>query len=194
MSEATARCAWSATDLRLQRYHDEEWGRCVYDGRALWEKLMLDGMQAGLSWLTVLRKREALRRAFAGFVPERVAQFGEAEVEKLLQDAAIIRSRSKIAAVIGNARAYLRMQQAGEGFATFAWAAVGHRPIGADGSGAAPRSVQADALAVQLRARGFTYVGPLIVHAWMQASGLVNGHALDCAWHARTDGGGGAAS
>lgn len=167
----------------LQRYHDAEWGRPERNGRRLWEKLMLDGMQAGLSWLTVLRKREALRAAFGGFVPRALADFGEAEVARLLRDPSIIRSRSKIEAVVRNAHAYLNMVAAGEPFAEFAWHAVGHRQVGGDGSGCAPRSPFGDALAHALRARGFCYVGPTIVHAWLQATGLVNGHEPGCAWH-----------
>lgn len=177
------RCAWAQNNPLLRQYHDAEWGRPERDGRALWEKLMLDGMQAGLSWLTILRKREALRRAFVGFTPQAVAALTQADVSRLLQDASIVRSRSKIEAVIGNARAYLHMQEGGENFAAFAWHAVGDHPVGGDGSGCAPRSPQADALARQLRARGFRFTGPTIVHAWLQATGLVVGHELTCPWH-----------
>src|ERR1700733_650283 len=110
------RCSWAGKDPLMRDYHDEEWGVPEYDSRALWEKLMLDGFQAGLSWITILRKREAFRKAFRGFDPEKVARFKEADVERLLQDAGIVRSRAKIEATIGGARSYLAMAKAGEDF------------------------------------------------------------------------------
>src|ERR1700759_4147384 len=115
------RCAWADNDAQMSAYHDEEWGVPERDGRALWEKLMLDGFQAGLAWITVLRKRDAFRKGFAGFDPEKVARFGEAEIGQLLGDPGIIRSRAKIEATIGGARAYLAMQEKGEGFADYCW-------------------------------------------------------------------------
>ncbi len=163
----------------MQRYHDEEWGVPEYDSRALWEKLMLDAFQAGLSWSIILRKREAFRSAFAGFDPTRVARFGPRQIARLLSDAGIVRSRAKIEATIGSARAYLDMQQAGEDFSGFVWSAVGGRPI--QNSGPVPtQSALSVALSKQLRGRGFKFVGPVIVYAWMQASGIVNDHAPDC--------------
>src|SRR3954465_10522969 len=113
------RCAWADTGPLLQAYHDDEWGRAERDSRALWEKLMLDGFQAGLSWITILRKRDAFRKAFQGFDPAIVARFGEEDIARLLADPGIVRSRAKIAATIGNARAYLAMAEAGEDFSTF---------------------------------------------------------------------------
>ena len=171
------RCAWAATDPLLQAYHDTEWGVPEHDSRALWEKLMLDGFQAGLAWITVLRKRDAFREAFAGFNPARVARFTETDVERLLQNAGIIRSRAKIEATIGGARAYLAMQKAGEDFSEFAWSMAGpKRPPG-------PVPAQTEAsqkLSAELKKRGFKFVGPIIVYAWMQACGLVNDHEPEC--------------
>ncbi len=174
---ALKRCAWAEKDPLLQAYHDEEWGVPEYDSRALWEKLMLDGFQAGLAWITILRKRDAFRAAFAGFDPEQVARFTEADVQRLLQDAGIVRSRAKIEAVIGGARAYLAMQAKGEDFSRFAWSMAGPaRP-----PGPAPAKTEAsERLSAALKQRGFTFVGPVIVYAWMQATGLVNDHDPDC--------------
>lgn len=123
----SGRCAWARTHPLLAAYHDREWGVPETDGRRLWEKLMLDGFQAGLSWLTILRKRDAFVRAFAGFEPAHVARFGRDDVERLCGDTAIVRSRAKIEAVIGNARAYLAMREGGEEFTDFVWSFVGHR-------------------------------------------------------------------
>lgn len=158
-----------------------------YDGRALWEKLVLDGFQAGLSWITILRKREAFRAAFAGFEPRRVAAFGEPDVLRLLADAGIVRSRAKIEGAIRNARAYLAMQDAGEDFGAFVWDFVGGQPLqNAIGSsaGVPAQTPLSLALSKALKRRGFTFVGPVIVYAWMQASGLVNDHLTGCFRHA----------
>ena len=132
MAELT-RCAWAGSDPLMRAYHDEEWGVPERDPRALWEKLMLDGFQAGLAWVTVLRKREAFRAGFAGFEPEKVAAFEAADIERLLGDAGIIRSRAKIEATIGNARAFLEMREAGEDFADFCWSFVDGEPLRGDG-------------------------------------------------------------
>ncbi len=177
------RCDWARGDPLLAAYHDAEWGRPETDSRALWEKLMLDGFQAGLSWLIVLRKREALRAAFEGFDPAVVARYGEPEIERLLGDAGIIRSRSKIQATIGNARAYLAMQQQGEDFSTFAWSYVGGRPLRVprrDASQVPANTPESERLSKALKQRGFKFVGPVIVYAWMQATGLVDDHIDDC--------------
>jgi DNA-3-methyladenine glycosylase I len=173
------RCGWAAGDPLMQAYHDAEWGVPEYDPRALWEKLMLDGFQAGLSWSIILRKREAFQNAFRGFDPDRVARFGSKDVARLLGNADIVRSRAKIEATIGGARAYLAMQAAGEDFATFVWTAAGGKPIQNSGQVPAqtPLSVQ---LSKALKRRGFKFVGPVIVYAWMQAVGIVNDHAADC--------------
>jgi DNA-3-methyladenine glycosylase I len=175
--DGRTRFAWARSDPLLCEYHDAEWGVPERDSRALWEKLMLDGFQAGLSWLTVLRKRAALRAAFAGFDPAAVARFTDADVERLLQDAAIIRSRAKIEATIGGARAYLAMQAAGEDFGAFAWSMAGpQRP-----PGPVPAKTEAsEVLSAALKKRGFKFCGPVIVYAWMQATGIVNDHEPDC--------------
>jgi DNA-3-methyladenine glycosylase I len=176
------RCTWAGTDALMCAYHDEEWGVPERDSRALWEKLMLDGFQAGLSWQTILRKREAFREAFRGFDPKVVAAFDEKDIERLLQNPGIVRSRSKIEATIGNARAYLKMQAAGEDFATFIWAMAGGKPI--PHAGHVPtKTPLSEAVSVALKQRGFKFVGPVIVYAWMQATGIVNDHAPECFRH-----------
>jgi DNA-3-methyladenine glycosylase I len=174
------RCAWADNDPLMRAYHDEEWGVPERDNRALWEKLMLDGFQAGLAWITILRKRDAFREQFAGFDPEKVARFDEADIMRLLGDARIIRSRAKIAAVIGNARAYLAMQEADEDFATFVWGMAGGSPIRGDGVHFPAKSPLSEEMSKALKKRGFKFVGPVIVYAWLQATGVVNDHAGDC--------------
>ena len=173
------RCAWAAGDPLLSAYHDQEWGVPEYDSRALWEKLMLDGFQAGLSWAIILRKRDAFRRAFKGFEPEKVARFGEADVVRLLGDVGIVRSRAKIEATIGGARAYLSLQSAGQDFSSFVWNLAGGTPIQNTGRVPAETPLSA-AISKALRQHGFKFVGPVIVYAWMQAVGMVNDHAPDC--------------
>ncbi len=173
------RCAWAESDPLLQTYHDAEWGVPVYDSRKLWETLMLEGFQAGLSWLIILRKREAFRKAFKNFDPKRVARFGEADIERLVLDAGIIRSRAKIEATIGGARAYLRMQKEGKDFSAFAWGLVGGEPI--RNSGRVPsRNALSEEISRTLKKEGFKFTGPTIVYAWMQATGMVNDHSADC--------------
>ncbi len=179
MNRSRSRCIWAQGDPLLAAYHDEEWGVPERDSRALWEKLMLDGFQAGLSWLTILRKRDAFRKAFRGFDVARVARFTEADVDRLCLDAGIVRSRAKIEATIGNARAYLAMEKNGEDFARFCWAFAGHKPILGDGQVIA-KTPLSEAMSRALKARGFKFVGPVIVHAWLQAVGIVDDHALDC--------------
>lgn len=163
----------------LRAYHDEEWGVPEHDSRALWEKLVLDGFQAGLAWITVLRKREAFRKAFHDFKPEVVARFGAQDVERLLGDAAIIRSRAKIEAAIGSARAYVQMREAGEDFSAFVWNLAGGKPIRYDGP-VPVKSAVSEEISKALKKRGFKFVGPVIVYAWMQAVGMVNDHTPDC--------------
>ncbi|MPT48804.1 MAG: DNA-3-methyladenine glycosylase I [Sphingobium sp.] len=181
MTDSMTRCRWALTDPAMRAYHDAEWGVPVRDSRALWEKLILDGFQAGLSWRTILLKRDAFREAFEGFAPARVATYGEADIERLLANPGIIRSRMKISATIRNARAYLDMQRAGEDFSAFVWnVAGGHDPVPGDGSGSSTRSPQGDFLAKELKKRGFSFVGPVIVHAWLQATGVINDHETDC--------------
>jgi DNA-3-methyladenine glycosylase I len=174
-----SRCAWAESDPLLREYHDKEWGVPVHDSRALWELLMLEGFQAGLAWIIVLRKRDAFRKAFKGFDPAKVARFKEADVERLLQNPGIIRSRAKIEATIQAARIYIEMQKAGEDFASFLWGIVGGKPIRLHGPVAAqtPLSVE---VSKQLKKRGFKFVGPVIVYAFMQAAGMVNDHSSTC--------------
>jgi DNA-3-methyladenine glycosylase I len=164
----------------MQAYHDEEWGVPERDPRALWEKLQLDGFQAGLAWITVLRKRDAFRTGFRGFDPEVVAAFGDSDVERLLGDAGIIRSRAKIEATIGNARAYLEMREAGGDFTDFCWSFVDAEPLRGDGIEFLAKTPLSEAFSKELKRRGFKFVGPTIVYAWMQAVGLVNDHSADC--------------
>jgi DNA-3-methyladenine glycosylase I len=174
------RCGWAGSDPLMRAYHDEEWGVPERDGRALWEKLMLDGFQAGLAWITVLKKREAFRAGFAGFDPDAVARFGEADITRLLADAGIIRSRAKIEATIGGARAYLAMRDRGEDFADYCWDFVDGRPLQGDGHTLPASTPLSERVSKDLKKRGFKFVGPTIVYAWMQATGLVNDHMHDC--------------
>jgi DNA-3-methyladenine glycosylase I len=184
----TERCEWAASDPLLGAYHDEEWGRPEHDSRALWEKLILDGFQAGLSWLIILRKREAFRRAFEGFHPEVIATWGDAEVTRLLTDPGIVRSRSKIVATIGNARAYLAMQAKGEDFSEFVWGMAGGKPIrGAykNWTSIPAKTPLSEAMSAALKKRGFKFVGPVIGYAWMQAVGIVDDHVVGCNRHGK---------
>jgi DNA-3-methyladenine glycosylase I len=179
------RCKWANNNPLMSTYHDEEWGVPERDGRALWEKLILDGFQAGLSWQTILNRREGFRRAFKGFDPQRVARFTDSDVEKLMQDERIIRSRSKIIATIGNARAYLSMEDGGEDFSEFVWDFVDGKPIVNSGSAVPAKTPLSEEISKELRKRGFKFVGPVIVYAWMQATGLVNDHDLKCFRYAK---------
>ncbi len=177
------RCDWCGTDPIYVEYHDTEWGVPEYDDRALFEKLMLDGFQAGLSWITILKKRDNFRKAFDGFDPETIARYGEADVARLLANAGIVRHRGKIEATIGNARSWLSMMERGS-FADFMWNAVDGQPIQngfrtmADVPAQTPASV---ALSKALKKEGFRFCGPTIVYAVMQACGLVNDHMVECA-------------
>jgi DNA-3-methyladenine glycosylase I len=173
------RCSWSESDPLLRTYHDDEWGVPERDSRALWEKLMLDGFQAGLSWLTILRKRAAFRKAFKGFDPTVVARFRESDVARLLADAGIVRSRAKIEATIGNARAYLAMEAAGEDFSAFVWTMAGGKPI-VNGGDVPTKTALSEEISKALKKRGFKFVGPVIVYAWMQATGIVDDHVVGC--------------
>jgi DNA-3-methyladenine glycosylase I len=173
------RCKWAESDPQLCSYHDEEWGVPQHDSRALWEMLMLEGFQAGLSWAIILRKRDAFRKAFKNFDPEAVARFGEADVARLVKDPGIIRSRAKIEATIGGAQAYLKMHEAGEDFSTWVWDFVGGKPIQNRGDLVA-KTPLSEELSKALKKRGFKFVGPVIVYAWMQAVGIVNDHAPYC--------------
>ena len=176
---AVHRCAWADNDPLMSAYHDNEWGRPEHDSRALWEALMLDGFQAGLSWLTILRKREAFRKAFHNFDPKKVARMGEADIARLLQNEGIIRSRAKIEATINGARIYNAMADAGEDFSTWVWKMAGGKPI--QNRGPVPaKTPLSEEISAALKKRGFKFVGPVIVYAWMQAVGITNDHAPDC--------------
>jgi DNA-3-methyladenine glycosylase I len=173
------RCSWAEGDELMSEYHDQEWGVPLTDSRALWELLMLEGFQAGLAWIIVLRKREAFQAAFKGFDPAKVARFGEKDVERLMGDARIIRARAKIEATIEGAKIFVKMQDAGVNFAALAWEMVGGRPI--QNSGPVPASTPlSETVSKELKQRGFKFVGPTICYAWMQAAGMVNDHAEDC--------------
>ena len=163
----------------LRAYHDEEWGVPEHDSRKLWETLMLEGFQAGLSWTIILRKREAFRKAFKNFDPELVARFRRADVAQLLRDSSIVRSKAKIEATIGGARAYLAMQAARNDFSTFIWEIAGGRPIQNIGHVPA-KTPLSEELSKVLKKLGFRFVGPVVVYAWMQATGIVNDHEVDC--------------
>ena len=174
------RCKWAESDPLLREYHDKEWGRPLRDGRAMWEMLMLEGFQAGLSWLTILRKRDAFRKAFRDFDPEKVARFKEKDIERLLKDEGIIRSRAKIEATIAGARIFLAMEKDGEGFAKTMWAHVGGKPVVSTTGHVPAKTPLSETISADLKKRGFKFVGPVIVYAWMQAVGMVNDHAPDC--------------
>lgn len=174
------RCAWAKSDALMQTYHDKEWGVPEHDSRALWETLMLEGFQAGLSWQIILRKREAFREAFRNFDPVVVAKFGEKEIERLLANPGIIRSRAKIVATIDGARIYLAMQKSGEDFSKWVWGMAGGKPI-LNMTGTVPAKTElSEAMSAALKKRGFKFVGPVIVYAWMQATGIVNDHSEQC--------------
>jgi DNA-3-methyladenine glycosylase I len=180
------RCAWPGHDPFYIDHHDREWGVPVYESRALWEHLILDGFQAGLSWLIVLRKRDNFRAAFEGFDPERVANFGERDVDRLLGDPGIIRSKAKINAAVNNARAYLELRDAGHDFSTWAWSFANGTPIQnewqtqGDVPAVTPLAIE---ISKALKDKGFKFVGPTSVYAWMQAVGLVNDHIISCFRH-----------
>ena len=181
------RCTWPGTDPQYLAYHDEEWGVPEWDSRALFEKLVLDGFQAGLAWITILRKREAFRKAFAGFDPDIIATWGASEVERLLQDPGIVRHRGKIEATITNARAWQRIE-AEQGFSDFLWSYVGGAPLQNHWTAMSqvPASTQiSERLSKDLKKAGFKFCGPTIVYAFMQAVGMVNDHLVGCPCHAR---------
>lgn len=181
------RCTWCGTDPLYVDYHDTEWGVPERDPRALFEKLILDGFQAGLAWITILRKREAFRAAFAGFRPEVIAGWGEDEVQRLLADPGIVRHRGKIEGTIAGARAWLRIEER-EGFSPFLWRFVGDRPIQNHLRSMAEvptETAKSRAMSKALKAEGFKFCGPTIVYAFMQATGMVNDHMIDCPCHGR---------
>ena len=181
---ATKRCAWAGmTDPLYLEYHDREWGVPSRDDRHLFEMLILEGAQAGLSWSTILHKRAAYRKAYLGFDPKRVARFGAADKRRLLADAGIVRNRLKIDASIANARAFLDVQEEFGSFARFAWGFVGGAPIvnaRRTMKDVPARTPESDAFSKELKRRGFKFVGSTIMYAFMQAVGMVNDHAVDC--------------
>ena len=175
----TTRCDWVGDDPMLLTYHDQEWGVPEFDDRVLWESLMLSGFQAGLSWLTILHKRQAFRKAFDNFRPEKIAHYGEKEIARLMADASIVRSKSKIGATIAGAQIFLDMQKKGDNFSDFVWSFVGHRQVLNHGPMPTQSPISAR-LSEALKDRGFKFVGPVIVYAWMQSVGMVNDHAANC--------------
>jgi DNA-3-methyladenine glycosylase I len=184
-SDDLPRCGWHGADAAYTRYHDDEWGRPDADEARLFEKLCLEGFQAGLSWSTILRKREAFRAGLAGFEAEQLARFGAADVERLLGDPGIVRHRGKIESAINNARRLLDMREAGEPFAAFVWSfepPAAERPAAVDAAWvrANPETPASKRLSKALKARGFTFVGPTTCHAFMQSKGLVNDHVEGC--------------
>ncbi|MEM1103410.1 MAG: DNA-3-methyladenine glycosylase I [Pseudomonadota bacterium] len=188
MSEAAiVRCPWPGDDPLYQAYHDEEWGVPELDDRALFEKLILDGFQAGLSWITILKKRENFRRAFDGFEPARIARYTDKKIERLLQDAGIVRHRGKIEGAIASAKAYQRIAKQEGGFSEFLWSFVGGAPIVNHWrrmEDAPTKTAESAAMSKALKAEGFTFCGPTICYAFMQAVGMVNDHTVECFRHA----------
>jgi len=178
----TERCGWVTDDPQYILYHDQEWGRPERDGKKLFEKLVLESFQSGLSWLTILRKREGFRRAFAGFEPEVIAGWGAAEVETLLQDASIVRHRGKVEATLSNAAVWCAIEHE-EGFSQFIWSYVDHTPLRPQRASLSDVPAQTDLskrLSRDLNARGMKFFGPTTAYAFMQAAGLVNDHVMSC--------------
>ncbi len=183
--EPSGRCPWCGTDPLYVAYHDTEWGVPEWDARALWEKLILDGFQAGLAWITILKKRDGFRAAFEGFQPEVIARWGEPEVQRLLADAGIVRHRGKIEGTIRSAQGYLRITER-ESFSNWLWRYLDGRPI--QNSLRAMTDAQAETplsqrISKDLKKEGFTFCGPTIVYAFMQAVGMVNDHLVGCPRH-----------
>jgi DNA-3-methyladenine glycosylase I len=185
-SDGLPRCAWPGQDPLYVAYHDTEWGVPEYDDRALYEKLVLDGFQAGLSWITILRKRDNFRRAFDGFEPAVIARYGKRKTEALMRDEGIVRNRAKIEGAINSAKSYLKIMEDGPGFSKFMWDFVDGRPkvnqfkTTASVPASTPLSVK---MSKELVSRGFKFVGPTIVYAFMQATGMVNDHLVTCFCH-----------
>jgi DNA-3-methyladenine glycosylase I len=177
------RCSWTRTDPLMIRYHDTEWGVPLHDDRKMYEFLVLEGMQAGLSWLTILRKRENFRKAFRGFDPAIVAKFGSREMNRLLSDAGIIRNRQKLEAAIVNAQKFLIVQKEFGSFDRYIWAFVGGKPIQnrfKTDAEIPAASRESDQLSKDMKQRGFKFVGSTILYAHMQATGMVNDHLMSC--------------
>ena len=186
MPQTTGRCPWCGTDPLYVHYHDTVWGRPEYDNQALFEKLCLDGQQAGLSWITILRKQESYRQAYAGFDPEQIVRFDEDDIARLMADPGIIRNRLKVHSIIRNARGFLALRDQGISFSEFLWQFVDGRPIQNRWQALAEVPVttpESEAMSKALKKAGFNFVGPTIVYAFMQATGMVNDHLVSCHTH-----------
>jgi DNA-3-methyladenine glycosylase I len=179
-SGTPSRCIWASDDPLMQAYHDREWGVPQRDARALWEMLMLEGFQAGLSWAIVLRKRDAFREAFASFDPDRVARFTRRDVDRLLKNAGIIRARAKIDATVAGAGIFRDMRDRGEDFSEFCWSFSEGKVLTGSGRSLPTQTALSETISKELKRRGFKFVGPTIVYAWMQAVGIVNDHSTHC--------------
>ena len=189
--DGLTRCPWPRQDPLYVAYHDEEWGVPEFDDRALYEKLVLDGFQAGLAWITILRKRDNFRRAFSDFAPEKIARYSSKKIEALMLDAGIVRNRAKIEAAVGSARAWLRIMEAGPGFSRLLWDYLDGRPKQnrfRSRKQVPTETALSRAMSKDLAGRGFKFVGPTIVYAFMQAVGMVNDHLLKCHRHAECAG------
>ena len=183
---SVSRCSWCGTDPLYVDYHDTEWGVPEYDSRALYEKLVLDGFQAGLAWITILRKRENFRSAFAQFEPDTIARFDSTDIERLLGDAGIVRSRAKIEAAIKGAQIWCDMRERGEDFSQYLWQFVDGKPLQTNLASMADMPAEtplSQTISKDLKARGFKFCGPVIVYAFMQAVGMVNDHPVTCFRH-----------
>jgi DNA-3-methyladenine glycosylase I len=188
MTRALTRCGWVSDDPLYLAYHDEEWGVPVHDDRKLFEMLILEGAQAGLSWITILRRRESYRAAFDGFDPERIARYTPKKIEALLQDPGIIRNRLKVEGTVRNARACLEARDEAGSLDALLWRFIGGKPIQnrwPSLGGVPAETAESKAMSKELRRRGFTFVGPTILYAFMQAVGMVNDHTLGCFRHAQ---------
>jgi DNA-3-methyladenine glycosylase I len=185
--DGLVRCPWPGQDALYVAYHDEEWGVPEWDDRALYEKLMLDGFQAGLSWITILRKRKNFRRAFDDFNPEKIARYTPKKIERLMQDAGIVRNRAKIVGAVNSARSYLKIMDSGPGFSDMLWKHLDGKPKDnkIKRRGQVPTETEISrAMSKELLSHGFKFVGPTIVYAFMQAVGMVNDHLVTCHRHA----------
>lgn len=181
------RCGWCGEDPQYQAYHDEEWGVPVYDSRALFEKLILDGFQAGLSWITILRKRESFIEAFDQFNPELIARYDTAKIESLMQDKSIVRNRSKIEGTVTGAKLFLEIEEKENGFSDLLWNYLDGEPLQNNWENASQIPTQTPLslkISKDLKKRGFKFVGPTIVYAFMEAVGMINDHQTDCFRHA----------
>jgi len=174
------RCAWAEGDPLMRAYHDSEWGVPERDPRMLWEMLMLEGFQAGLAWIIILRKREAFRKAFAGFDPKKVARFGKTDIKRLMNDAGIVRARAKIDATIRGAQIFREMEDRGASFGDFCWSFTDGKVLKGNGRTLIASSPLSEQISKEMKRRGFKFVGPTIVYAWMQAVGIVNDHSTRC--------------